>query len=1453
MDVSYSRVGDGMSMSGLLAYVLSKNYTNSVALSGVPVMMPIINNSTRRWEIWNPGTNVYVDTGVTAEGIDGITPHIGANQNWWIGTTDTGYLAVGVNGKSAYELWLEDGNTGTVEDFLNSLKGTPGGGLEGQVLGKLSNSDFDTAWKFPKWVFIEDKPTEMPNHGVYATVNMQTIIDGGNTYYRLTAPLLQKIIDENIALGKMRYEGISITWICPENSVGLPFLGINTGDAFNASEYSPLIDPASNFGDAPNYAHTKCFVGGAYTTIFLAISNAWQTNINKNLVDDIIGLPAELQRIEDAIPTLDDMLNAIPPAEHKYYIDSNYIGHRPSDGSDNFPFTTYAAFKAWIDSQNVSSGYELNIVTGSDLSSEEMLIDGQSNVIIHAMSAPDITTVNVGSIRVIGNTDRVGILGLNVVGNTTLQSSGRFISFDKCSFGGQILGQSTAGVPSVYRYFKESVFYSNISLTGTRDMVLGFEKCFMRGEPDHATLVINNPNVNLFLDGCYNFSVHALQCNSLILRGDTNVVESLATSPYALLVDDNCAGWVYLASGATRHVPYGTTYAPIYIGDNCKYATGTFLADKQSSVIKGQLVGTSLIVEQVMATNPRQGYLPTIYANDAFGQRSVANRLSDHLNGISDALLASNSLNPNDRYLTNDIVIDNNGNRVSGGWQTNLTFEDETIYDTDGVTPIGIDVIIKDKDGNEVHRWAKVPSGTGTLPVGDTVTNSDTIQWSGPSTARAGNVQVDGNAGLATSTDGVTVASTHRIPTDTDTTKLEELPDNTALQAAFDGKQPIAPAGMGFSSNDYTTPEKTKLGEFPDWDVMQDMFGRAENTFTLVPDMSRIELNVASNNSTANDVTATWTANRDGYIRVRFTGWGMFAPQATGAISSNMIQVNNATVFEQIANHADSTWGNFGAVYFHPIKNGDFIAARRIVSVPNISGQTAYNIIIDFVPPTERWLTTDATRFNVRLIGQPMYESVEVINRLPSTGINWTVHSDGYFIFGASVPAGSRYQCFINGESVGGIDALGGNNWNRFVRAVTRGDIVRIEATVGAGGPTVGYFVPPRTVAPLMIQDTDLVSSTEPDRVQIDPNTKEMIVNKPANVFTLVPDYAKIETINRIAADGGSWVVARDGFVFCMSVPAAGGRTEWYIDNVLVDRVGQVAPVVAWKSNVFKVSAGQVIRHGSTGGAATNIECRFIPPKELWTTTDATRFNVRLIGQPDLSTRTAVLPLDNILDRTWTATHDGYVIGEITFAASPANSNAYGSVAINDVLVFETGYGSPFGRSIIPVSRGDIVRIRVHNQANGRTALWFVQPKTVAPMIWDVPPSSLVSSVDNGKVQFLTGTNELQVNDNYSTTEHDTGKRWINSKPIYRQVLTGTTPLIADGTAVVATIPGMEQIVSMSGVFSHGTNRAFLNFYQSATSYAYCFASVATGAILVQAGATYINQPLHIIIEYTRV
>lgn len=63
---------------------------------------------------WFIGT---LDTGIIAIGQDGITPHIGSNGNWFIGSTDTGVKAEGVDGETPYigdngNWWIGNVDTG---------------------------------------------------------------------------------------------------------------------------------------------------------------------------------------------------------------------------------------------------------------------------------------------------------------------------------------------------------------------------------------------------------------------------------------------------------------------------------------------------------------------------------------------------------------------------------------------------------------------------------------------------------------------------------------------------------------------------------------------------------------------------------------------------------------------------------------------------------------------------------------------------------------------------------------------------------------------------------------------------------------------------------------------------------------------------------------------------------------------------------------------------------------------------------------------------------------------------------------------------------------------------------------------------------------------------------------------------------------------------------------------
>ena len=84
-------------------------------------------------------------------GKDGITPHIGDNGNWFIGEEDTEISVQGVDGKSAYEIWLELGNEGTEADFIASLKGEKGDAGSGTGDGKSA---------YQSWLDLGNEGTE---------------------------------------------------------------------------------------------------------------------------------------------------------------------------------------------------------------------------------------------------------------------------------------------------------------------------------------------------------------------------------------------------------------------------------------------------------------------------------------------------------------------------------------------------------------------------------------------------------------------------------------------------------------------------------------------------------------------------------------------------------------------------------------------------------------------------------------------------------------------------------------------------------------------------------------------------------------------------------------------------------------------------------------------------------------------------------------------------------------------------------------------------------------------------------------------------------------------------------------------------------------------------------------------------------------------------------------------
>ena len=119
--VRESAVGEGLPQPDMIEKAISEMSEILAKAEEISVKAPIIKNNN--WWIFNADTLEYEDTGLTSrgekgeQGLQGIQGEKGDKG-------DTG--AKGSDGKSAYQIWLSLGNSGTETDFINSIKGEKG-------------------------------------------------------------------------------------------------------------------------------------------------------------------------------------------------------------------------------------------------------------------------------------------------------------------------------------------------------------------------------------------------------------------------------------------------------------------------------------------------------------------------------------------------------------------------------------------------------------------------------------------------------------------------------------------------------------------------------------------------------------------------------------------------------------------------------------------------------------------------------------------------------------------------------------------------------------------------------------------------------------------------------------------------------------------------------------------------------------------------------------------------------------------------------------------------------------------------------------------------------------------------------------------------------------------------------------------------------------------------------
>ena len=105
----------------------------------------------------------------------------------------------------------------------------------------------------------------------------------------------------------------------------------------------------------------------------------------------------------------------------------------------------------------------------------------------------------------------------------------------------------------------------------------------------------------------------------------------------------------------------------------------------------------------------------------------------------------------------------------------------------------------------------------------------------------------------------------------------------------------------------------------------------------------------------------------------------------------------------------------------------------------------------------------------------------------------------------------------------------------------------------------------------------------------------------------------------------------------------------------------------------------------------------------------------------------------------------------------------------------------------------------------------------------------------------------------YSLEEQDTGSKWIDGKPIYRKVFTGT--IKAATTTDIATNIGFETVIRCDGILSYVNSSGMtvqrsLNFFSSTSLHSRVYTGTSDGG-KIQTNSTQAGD-VHVVLEYTK-
>lgn len=146
-----------------------------------------------------------------------------------------------------------------------------------------------------------------------------------------------------------------------------------------------------------------------------------------------------------------------------------------------------------------------------------------------------------------------------------------------------------------------------------------------------------------------------------------------------------------------------------------------------------------------------------------------------------------------------------------------------------------------------------------------------------------------------------------------------------------------------------------------------------------------------------------------------------------------------------------------------------------------------------------------------------------------------------------------------------------------------------------------------------------------------------------------------------------------------------------------------------------------------------------------------------------------------------------------------------------------------------------------------------VQLKTSTPLSTiegNIGDLTLLNTTDKSSV--VNAVNEVNTKTEvFSTTETLTNKVWIDGKPIYRTVITGTTPNASvTSWTTLASLQNIDTAINIYGALESSTSKNFIPRYESSSFY---FIISCEGSDIKYKQVGYNYRDYHLIFEYTKV